>query len=148
MPTWARSGRGGSIPATAPRRLPFVGDGDNLPTVLLVEDDEVFRGQMARALRVRGYQVEPAAAPHSAVLFVRTQAPDFALVDLRLPGGSGLDVISQIRALSPQTRSFLLSGAISETVRAEAIQRGAAGYLRKPLDADEVIAAFQSTTLR
>jgi two-component system response regulator RegA len=111
-------------------------------TLLLVEDDEIFREQLARALRARGFAVTAAGDFESAQDAIRASAPDFALVDFKLPGKSGLDVISEISERSPRTRTFLLTGSNLPSVSEAARQRGAVACLRKPLDADEVVAAL------
>ena len=114
-------------------------------TILLVEDDELFRDQLARALRARNFEVEVAHDFEAARQSVSATPPHFALVDLRLPGKSGLEVISEISATSPATRTFLLTGSTDAVVVEEARQRGAVGCLRKPIDADEIVAVLNGS---
>ena len=113
-------------------------------TILLVEDDEVFRNQLARALRNRDFEVVVANDFDAARQSISSNPPHFALVDLKLPGKSGLDVISEISTTSPATRAFLLTGSIDLAVVRNARQRGAVGCLRKPIDADAIVAALNA----
>jgi two-component system response regulator RegA len=113
-------------------------------TILLVEDDAVFRDQLGRALRDRGYDVVVAGDFDEAQRSIGSISADFALIDLKLPGKSGLDVLSEIAARSPRTRAFLLTGAVVPAVVAAAFERGALGCLRKPLDADQIVAELDA----
>jgi len=114
------------------------------PTLLLVEDDEVFRTRLAGALRARGLEVSVAGDFEGAQESVGANSPDFALIDLQLPGRSGLEVISEIAARSPRTRVFLLTGSLLPSIAEAARQRGALGCLRKPVDADQIIAELKA----
>ncbi|MEM1414938.1 MAG: response regulator transcription factor [Myxococcota bacterium] len=111
-------------------------------TLLLVDDDEVFRERLARAFRDRGLEVWTAEGPERALALVREEAPEHALVDLRMPGGSGLDLVPALLALEPHMRIVVLTGYGSIATALEAVRRGALHYLTKPADADEVLAAF------
>ncbi len=111
-------------------------------TMLLVDDDEVFRERLARALRDRGLEVWTAAGPEAALSLVDREAPEHALVDLRMPGGSGLDLVPTLLAREPHMRVVVLTGYGSIATALEAVRRGALHYLTKPADADEVLAAF------
>jgi two-component system response regulator RegA len=113
-------------------------------TLLLVDDDEVFRDCLARALRARGLDVSVAGDFESARESLGTNSPDFALIDFKLPGSSGLEVISEIAARSPRTRVFLLTGSLVPSMAEAARQRGALGCLRKPVDADQIIAELEA----
>jgi two-component system response regulator RegA len=112
------------------------------PTLLLVDDDEVFRGRMARALRERGYDVRTAGSFDEARAMAAEDSPEFALVDLRMPGRSGLELVRELRALDATTRVVVLTGYGSIATAVEAMRLGAVHYLPKPADADDVIAAF------
>ena len=72
-------------------------------SILLVDDDENFRERMARALRDRGHEVRTASCPEDAIRMATEDSPECAVVDLRMPGGSGLDVVSALRTLDPAT---------------------------------------------
>jgi two-component system response regulator RegA len=117
-------------------------------TILLVDDDEVFRERLARALRDRGWQAATAAGYDEALAATETQRFDFAIVDLRMPGLSGLSLIAPLRERMPQARVIVLTGYGSITSAVEALRAGAHDYLSKPVDADEVIAALTSDAAR
>lgn len=117
-------------------------------TILLVDDDEVFRERLARALRDRGWQATTAAGYDEALAATEAQRFDFAIVDLRMPGLSGLSLIAPLRERMPQARVIVLTGYGSITSAVEALRAGAHDYLSKPVDADEVIAALTSDAAR
>jgi len=117
------------------------GEGEIARTVLVVDDDEVFRTRLARALRSRGYEVREASDRQGAAA-AADEAPELAVVDLRLPDGSGLDVVRDLRAADPTTVVVVLTGYGSIATALEAIRLGAVHYLAKPADADDVVAAF------
>ena len=112
------------------------------PILLLVDDDDTFRLVMGRALRSRGYRVLEAASYNDAVIILRVSPPRYAVIDLRMPGRSGLELLRTIRELRPEARVVVLSGDRSADLEAEATRLGAAKYLAKPLDADELVAAL------
>ncbi len=112
------------------------------PTLLLVDDDEVFRERLGRALRERGFDVTTAPGGEEALACARRDAPEFAVVDLRMPGATGIEVLEALRAVDPATRVLVLTGYGSIATAVEATRRGAVGYLSKPADADEVVAAL------
>ena len=111
-------------------------------TLLLVDDDEVLRERLGRALRERGFEVTTAESGEAAIAVARRDAPEFAVVDLRMPGISGIEVLDALRAIDPATRVLMLTGYGSIATAVEATRRGAVGYLSKPADADEVVAAL------
>jgi two-component system response regulator RegA len=111
-------------------------------TLLLVDDDEVLRERLGRALRERGFEVTTAESGEAAIALARRDTPEFAVVDLRMPGISGIDVLDALRAIDPATRVLMLTGYGSIATAVEATRRGAVGYLSKPADADEVVAAL------
>jgi two-component system response regulator RegA len=117
-------------------------------TILLVDDDEVFRERLARALRDRGYDVATAADHDGAVAAARARKPDFAIVDLRMPGLSGLALIGPLHALAPGARIVVLTGYGSITSAVEALRAGAHDYLSKPVDADQIIGALTGEPAR
>jgi two-component system response regulator RegA len=112
------------------------------PTLLIVEDDATLRERLLRALRERGYEAVGAATPADAIGLAERESPEFALVDLRLPGESGLTVIRELKELDPATVVVVLTGYGSIATAVEAMKLGAAGYLTKPADADQIVAAF------
>ncbi len=110
--------------------------------VLIADDDATLRERLARALRERGFEVRTAANYKDAMAASREKAPKFALVDLRMPGPSGLDLIRDLKALAPDSRVILLTGYGSIATAVDAIRLGAHNVLSKPADADEVVAAL------
>ncbi|MDX2109660.1 MAG: response regulator [Verrucomicrobiota bacterium] len=119
----------------------------NTQAVLLVDDDEVFRERLARALRVREFAVTTAADVPQALDMVRIHPPAMAVVDLRMPGGSGLELVRVLHALDPLIRIVVLTGFGSIANALEAIRMGASDYLTKPADADQVAAALRGKTV-
>lgn len=113
------------------------------PSVLLVEDDERFRERLGRALTVRGCDVRAVATVDEAIAAARLESPELAVVDLKLPVGSGLDVVRGLHAIDPTTRIVVLTGYGSIATALESVKLGATHYLTKPVDADQVLAAFE-----
>lgn len=111
-------------------------------SLLLVDDDDAFRDRLARALEARGFAVTAAADLPAAVAAARRQAPDFAVLDMRMPDASGQEVISAIAPLCPETKIVILTGYGSIASAVEALHHGAHHYLSKPIDADELTAAL------
>lgn len=110
--------------------------------LLLVDDDDVLRERMARALRRRGLRVDTAPGVVAATALAKAAPPDLALVDLRMPDGHGLDLLRTLLALRADTRVVLLTGYGSIATAVDAVRAGAWHYLPKPADAGEVVAAF------
>ncbi len=113
------------------------------PSLLLVDDDVTFCAVMARALEHRGFSVKVAHDVASAKRLAATEPPEYALVDLKMPGDSGLTLVRHLHALDPETRIVMLTGFAGIATAVEAIKLGATHYLAKPVDADEVAAAFK-----
>jgi two-component system response regulator RegA len=111
-------------------------------TLLVVDDDVTFRTRLVKALRDRGIDVTAAADYDEAMMVARNDTPEWALVDLRLPTRSGLDVVHALKALDPTTTIVVLTGYGSIATAVESIKLGAATYLTKPVDADQILAAF------
>lgn len=114
--------------------------------LLLVDDDEVFRKVLARAMQKRGYAVRSAEDAEAAIQLASETVPQFAVVDLKMPGPSGLVLVSQLKQLNPDMRIVMLTGFASVATAVEAIKLGATHYLAKPADADEIVAAFGRET--
>lgn len=111
-------------------------------SLLIVEDDNVLRGRLARAFRERGFEVREAADPVQAAELARDEAPELALVDLRLGEASGLDVVTGLAELEPSTVIVVLTGYGSIATALHAVRSGATHYLTKPADVEEILAAF------
>lgn len=112
------------------------------PSFLVVDDDAAFRERLARALRDRGFEVRVAAGYDDAVELARADSPEYAVVDLRMPGRSGLELTRELHRIDPATRIVVLTGYGSIATAIEAVRLGAVYYLSKPADADDVLAAF------
>ncbi|MEO7432043.1 MAG: response regulator [Dokdonella sp.] len=110
--------------------------------VLLIDDDAVFSAVLARALSARGFTVDVANDGARALALVREHAPESAVLDLKLGSESGLALIPQLLAVSPDLHILLLTGYASIATAVEAIKRGAHDYLAKPVDADQVAQAL------
>jgi two-component system response regulator RegA len=115
---------------------------DSRPTVLLADDDTAFRSVLARALGNRGFDVRAAADGDEACSVAAEDPPELAVVDLRMPGRSGLEVVRHLKSLDAQTRVVVLTGYGSIATAVEAMKLGAVNYLSKPADADQVLAAL------
>jgi two-component system response regulator RegA len=112
---------------------------------LIVDDDAAFRERLVRAMRDRGFEASGVADHPAAISAARAESPELALVDLRLPGESGLAVVRDLKALDASTVVVVLTGYGSIATAVESIKLGAAGYLTKPADADQIVAAFDGT---
>ena len=111
--------------------------------ILIVDDDEPFRLALRNAFLRRGYEVSLAGSPVEAETAIRESVPQYAVVDLRMPGGSGLDVVKALRALPKPAQVVVLTGYGTIGTAVEAVRLGAINYLNKPADADEIEAALQ-----
>jgi len=112
------------------------------PTLLLVDDDAVFRERLARAMRERGFTVTTAPDGREALARARLEPPDLALVDLNMPRLGGVELVRALHALHPDIQLVVLTGYGSIATALEAVRAGAADYLTKPADADQIAAAL------
>jgi two-component system response regulator RegA len=115
---------------------------DDRPSLLLVDDDSTFSAVLAEAFERRGYAVRVAHDVSEGLERANEESPEFAVVDLRMPGPSGLELVKRLHQLDPNTRILMLTGYASVATAVEAIKLGAVHYLAKPADADEIEAAF------
>jgi two-component system, response regulator RegA len=111
-------------------------------TLLIVEDDKSFLQRLARAMETRGFVVSTAESVADGLLQVEKAAPAFAVVDMRLGDGNGLDVISAMKKRRPEARAIILTGYGNIATAVNAVKLGAVDYLAKPVDADDVAAAL------
>lgn len=111
-------------------------------TLLIVEDDRSFLQRLAKALEQRGFTVAIAESVADGLLQVERAAPAFAIVDMRLADGNGLDVISALKRRRPDARGIILTGYGNIATAVTAVKLGAVDYLAKPVDADDVVAAL------
>jgi two-component system, response regulator RegA len=117
----------------------------NIPaerSLLIVEDDHSFLQRLAKALEQRGFTVTTAESVAEGLLQVEKAAPAFAVVDMRLGDGNGLDVISALKLRRPDARGIILTGYGNIATAVNAVKLGAVDYLAKPVDADDVVAAL------
>jgi two-component system response regulator RegA len=112
------------------------------PSILLVDDDEVFRRRLARAFAERDYEVCTAANYEEAEAAALADSPEFAVVDLKMPGRSGLELVRRLKEIDAATKTVVLTGYGSIATAIDAIRLGAHYYLPKPADADDIVAAF------
>jgi two-component system response regulator RegA len=111
-------------------------------TLLLVDDDRAFVTRLARAMEARGFAVRTAESVAEGVAQVRGGPPGYAVVDLRLGDGNGLDVVEALHAARPDTRVVVLTGYGNIATAVTAVKLGAIDYLAKPADADAVYGAL------
>ncbi len=114
-------------------------------TLLLVDDDKPFLTRLARAMETRGFIVTTADAVSEALAAVRAAPPAFAVIDMRLGDGNGLDVVTAIRDKRADSKIVILTGYGNIATAVTAVKLGAVDYLAKPADADDVTAALLST---
>jgi two-component system response regulator RegA len=115
-------------------------------TLLIVDDDAPFRSRLIRAFQDRGIDATGAGNFEEAMASAEVETPELASVDLRLPGRSGLDVVAALKTLDPTTTVVVLTGYGSIATAVESVKRGATSYLTKPVDADQILAAFSADT--
>jgi len=116
------------------------------PSLLLVDDDQRLRSRMVRAFEERGYETQQASNYDEAVAIAAEESTELALVDLRMPGKSGLELVRELHRIDGATKIVVLTGYGSIATALEAVRLGATHYLTKPADVDEVIAAFDRGT--
>src|ERR1043166_6220311 len=121
-----------------PRPAPVAGE----RTLLIVEDDKSFQQRLARAMESRGFTVMTAESVAEGLIHLETASPAFAVVDMRLGDGNGLDVISALKRRRPDARAIILTGYGNIATAVNAVKLGAVDYLSKPVDADDVVAAL------
>jgi two-component system response regulator RegA len=110
--------------------------------LLLLDDDAPLRNRLGRALEQRGFEVALAESVAQALAEVKTNTPAFAVLDMRLDDGSGLQVVQAIRDARPDARVVMLTGYGNIATAVAAVKAGAVDYLSKPADADDVVRAL------
>jgi two-component system response regulator RegA len=111
-------------------------------TLLIVDDDRAFLTRLARAMESRGFLVETAPSVEEGLSLVRKRPPAFAVVDMRLDDGSGIDIIATLKDMRPEARAVVLTGYGNIATAVTAVKLGAVDYLAKPADADDVYQAL------
>ena len=107
-------------------------------SLLIVDDDNPFRERLARAMEKKGFKVSQAEGVKKGISCVKQEKPAFAVVDLRLGDGNGLEVVKEIQINNPESRIVMLTGYGNIPTAVAAIKEGAIDYLAKPADADDV----------
>ena len=111
-------------------------------SLLIIDDDKAFRLRLARAMEKRGFDVEAAETVEEGIAMVRSLRPAFAVVDLRLEDGNGLDIVGALHEVRPEARAVMLTGYGNIATAVAAVKAGAIDYLAKPADADDVANAL------
>jgi two-component system, response regulator RegA len=111
-------------------------------SLLIVEDDKPFLERLARAMETRGFTVTSCESVADGLSQIAKAAPAFAVVDLRLADGNGLDVVSALKRKRPEARAIVLTGYGNIATAVTAVKLGAVDYLSKPADADDVVSAL------
>lgn len=115
-------------------------------TILIVEDDQPLRESLARSFARHGFEVRTAENSAEAIAALKIFHPRFAVIDLKMPGDSGLECIKKLHEFDASIKIVMLTGYASITTTIEAIKLGACYYLAKPANVDEIIAAFDGAT--
>jgi two-component system response regulator RegA len=113
-------------------------------SLLIVDDDRAFLARLARAMEGRGFTVALAQSAAEGLAVIAQQPPAFAVIDMRLADGNGLDVISELKAKRPEARAIILTGYGNIVTAVTAVKLGAFDYLAKPADADDIYAALMA----
>ena len=111
-------------------------------TLLIVDDDRPFRERLARAMQARGFDVLSAETVHEGIAIVKERPPAYAVVDLKLDDGNGLDVVETLHGTRPNARVVVLTGFGNIATAVAAVKFGAIDYLPKPADADDIMGAL------
>lgn len=112
------------------------------PSLLIVDDDEPFLRRLAKAMEKRGFSVETAESVTAGSAIAKARPPAYAVIDLRLEDGNGLDVVETLREKRPDSRIVVLTGYGAIATAVAAVKIGATDYLSKPADANDVTAAL------
>ncbi len=118
--------------------------GNEQKSLLLVDDDRPFLNRLGRAMESRGFAVRMAETVAEGIAQIKSDPPDYAVVDLRLTDGSGLDVIEALHQARPDARGVVLTGYGNLATAVSAVKLGAIDYLAKPADADAVYGALMA----
>jgi two-component system, response regulator RegA len=115
-----------------------------MKNILLVDDEDFFRERLNRAFVRRGYRTSTASCYDEAMIIIRKKRPSMAVVDLKMPGKSGLLLVKDALVIAPELKIVVLTGYGSIATATDAIRLGAVSYLAKPADIDEILKAFSS----
>jgi two-component system response regulator RegA len=115
----------------------------NKQPILVVDDDQIFRTRLMRALEARGYAPLGAPSGEEGLALARRHKPGRAIVDMRMTGMSGLELVSELAKVDPDMQIVVLTGYGSIATATEAVRRGAMDYLTKPADTDQILSRFE-----
>jgi len=113
--------------------------------LIIVDDDNIFRDRLSRSMEKKGFLVESFSDSKSTTIRIREKNFDYAIVDMRLEDGSGLELLKLIKSINPSTRSLLLTGYGNIATAVAAIKSGAIDYLPKPAEIDQIYEALISS---
>lgn len=116
-------------------------------SLLILDDDRPFLSRLTRAMEARGFTVTPCETVAEGMAALDGTPPSFAIIDMRLGDGNGLDVISKLKAVRPDARGIILTGYGNIATAVTAVKLGAFDYLAKPADADEIYHALMATQI-
>ncbi len=111
-------------------------------SLLILDDDRPFRERLARAMQARGFEVKIAETVREGIAIVKENPPAFAVIDLKLDDGNGLDVVESLHEMRPSARVVVLTGFGNIATAVAAVKFGAIDYLSKPADADDILGAL------
>lgn len=111
-------------------------------SILIVDDDEVLQKRLVRAFADRGFDARGAGGFDEAVRLAEADPPELCVVDLRMPGRGGLELLTELKRIEPHTEVVVLTGYGSIATAIDAVRLGATYYLSKPADADDIVNAF------
>lgn len=111
-------------------------------SLIIIDDDHAFLTRLARAMEQRGYEVRAADTVAEGIALIEERAPAYAVIDMRLSDGNGLDAITRLKEVRPDARGIILTGYGNIATAVTAVKLGAFDYLAKPADADEIHAAL------
>ncbi len=111
-------------------------------SLLIVDDDDPLRNRLSRAMEKKGFKVMEAKTVENALNIIKKTPPGFAVIDLRLEDGSGLDVVKELSKIKKESRIVMLTGYGNLPTAVAAVKAGAIDYMSKPVDADDVEAAL------
>ncbi len=116
-------------------------------SLLILDDDKAFLHRLARAMEARGFAVTQCETVAEGLAALGSAPPAFAIIDMRLEDGNGLDVIKKLKEARPDARGIILTGYGNIATAVTAVKLGAFDYLAKPADADEIYHALMATTI-
>jgi len=111
-------------------------------SLLILDDDDPLRGRLSRAMEKKGFEVKEAKTVAESLSVIRNLAPRFAVIDLRLEDGNGLDVVKELSTIKKDCRIVMLTGYGNLPTAVAAVKAGAIDYIAKPVDADDIEAAL------